>query len=233
MANLIALVAQSGSGKSTSLFPNPQIGIKGLDPKKTILINVASKPLPVKGAFKLYPPDKKIREGGNYVETSDPKVIQGILEYVNTERPDVENIVIDDFTYIFSFDVMDKVKEKGFEKWTELASSVFKILNTTRTMRRNLNIICVNHAEKGDDGMLKLKTAGKLLDNSVYLDGLFTFILYSVVEKDFKSGKIEYKFRTKSDGQSTCKTPAGCFDDEFIPNDMGYVVDKINEYYNG
>ncbi len=161
MANLIALVAASGSGKSTSLFPNQQIGIKGLDPKETVIINVASKPLPVRGALKMYPPDKKISEGGNYVETSDATKIKGILEYIDKNRTDIKNVVIDDFTYIFSFDVMNRAKETGFTKWTELAGTVFQILNTTRTMRRDLNIICVNHAEKGDDGILKLKTAGE------------------------------------------------------------------------
>lgn len=135
--------------------------------------------------------------------------------------------------YLMGFDVMKRAKEKGFEKWSELAAAMFSVINEARTMRRDLNLICIFHQEKGDDGNLKIKTSGKLLDNTIYLDGLFTFILYAVVEKDFKTGKVEYKFRTKSDGLSTCKTPVGCFEQELIPNDMGYVIDKINEYYNG
>lgn len=233
MANLIALVAASGSGKSTSLFPNPEIGIKGLNPKETVIINVAHKPLPVKGALKMYPPDKKLSEGGNYLEISDASKIKDAIIFINQNRPDVKNVVIDDFTYIFSFDVMERSKETGFNKWTDLAKSVFDILNAARTMRRDLNIICINHSEKGDDGLLKLKTAGRLLDNTVYLDGLFTFILYAVANKNYSTNKIEYAFRTKSDGTSTCKTPVGCFDEELIPNDMGLVLDKIKEYYEG
>jgi len=89
------------------------------------------------------------------------------------------------------------------------------------------------HQEVGKDGVLKIKTSGQLLDNTIYLDGLFTYILYANVQKDFKTGNVEYKFRTKSDGQSTCKTPVGCFNEEYIPNDMGYVIDTINDYYNG
>lgn len=233
MANLIALVAASGTGKTTSLFPNEQIGIKGLSPKETVYINVANKPLPVRGAFKLYPPDTHVKDGGNYLESSDIETIRKAIQFVNASRPDIKNIIIDDAGYLMGFDVMKRSKEKGFEKWTELAGSMFSLLNDTRTVRRDVNIIFIFHQEEGKDGNLKIKTAGQLLDNTIYLDGLFTFIFYSVVQKDFKTGKIEYKFRTKSDGMSTCKTPVGCFDDEYIPNDMGYVIDKINEYYNG
>jgi hypothetical protein len=233
MSNLIGLVAASGSGKSTSLFPNESIGIKGLNPKETLYINVAGKPLPVRGANKLYPPDIHPKDGGNYLETSDIEVIRKALQFVNTQRTDIKNVVIEDMGYLMGFDVMKRAKEKGFEKWSELAAAMFSVINEARTMRRDINVICIFHQEKGEDGNLKMKTSGKLIDNTIYLDGLFTFIFYAVVEKDFKTGKVEYKFRTKSDGQSTCKTPVGCFTEEYIPNDMGYVIDTINDYYNG
>lgn len=233
MSNLIGLVAASGSGKSTSLFPNESIGIKGLNPKETLYINVAGKPLPVRGANKLYSPDIHPKDGGNYLETSDIEVIRKALQFVNTQRTDIKNVVIEDMGYLMGFDVMKRAKEKGFEKWSELAAAMFSVINEARTMRRDINVICIFHQEKGEDGNLKMKTSGKLIDNTIYLDGLFTFIFYAVVEKDFKTGKVEYKFRTKSDGQSTCKTPVGCFTEEYIPNDMGYVIDTINDYYNG
>ena len=62
---LVGIVGSSGDGKSTSIFPNAEIGIEGLDPKETVIINVMGKPLPVRGAYKLYDPEKKITEGGN------------------------------------------------------------------------------------------------------------------------------------------------------------------------
>lgn len=113
MSNLIALVAASGSGKSTSLFPAPQIGIKGLEPKETLFINVAGKPLPVKGALKLYPPDIHPKDGGNYIETSDIETIRKALQFVNGQRKDIKNVVIDDMGYLMGFDVMKRAKEKG------------------------------------------------------------------------------------------------------------------------
>jgi hypothetical protein len=96
MANLIALVAASGTGKTTSLFPNEQIGIKGLNPKETVYINVANKPLPVRGAFKLYPPDTHVKDGGNYLESSDIETIRKAIQFISTSRPDIKNIIIDD-----------------------------------------------------------------------------------------------------------------------------------------
>ena len=50
MAELCAIVGNSGTGKSTS--------IRTLDPKSTFIINVARKPLPFRGAKKNYIPLK-------------------------------------------------------------------------------------------------------------------------------------------------------------------------------
>lgn len=95
MSNLIAVVAASGSGKSTSLFPAPEINIKGLDPKETLFINVAGKPLPVRGALKLYSPDIHPKDGGNYIESSDIEQIKKALQFANTSSK-FKNVVIDD-----------------------------------------------------------------------------------------------------------------------------------------
>ena len=65
------------------------------------------------------------------------------------------------------------------------------------------------------------------------MDGLFTVLLFAEIVEDFKTGKIEYKFRTNTNGDSTCKSPAGMFPELLIPNDMGYVVEQANNYYNG
>ena len=232
MSNLIAIVGASGCGKSTSLFPNSDLGIKGLNPKETVLINVASKPLPVRGANKLFDYGKKISEGGNYIETDDPKAIMGILKLVESTRPEIKNVVIDDAGLLMSFEAMANVNTKGFDKFVAMAANMFNILNTARKGRKDLYVICTFHQEKGDDGLNKIRTLGKMLDSQVYLDSLFTFILYAQVNRDEKTSEINYKFQTRSDGTSTCKSPAGCFKDMYIPNDLGYVVESINTYYN-
>lgn len=233
MANLIAIVGPSGTGKTTGMFPSDVANIKGLDPKETLFINVSRKPLPVRGAGKMYPIDIHPKDGGNYVETSDLDTIDKILTAVNKDLKQFKNVVVDDAGYLMGFETMSRATEKGFEKWNELGSRMFKILNPARGFRRDLNVIFTFHQEVGDDGQLKIKTSGKLLDKAIYLDGLFTFIFYAESYKDVINKKVEYRFRTKSDGKSSCKSPLGCFEEEYIPNDMGLILDTINEYYNG
>jgi hypothetical protein len=231
MSNLIALVGSSGTGKSTSMFPNKEVGIKGLNPNETVFINVAAKPLPARGIGKLYDFNKKISEGGNYISTNDSKVINLIIDLVNEKRNEIKNIVIDDLGLMMSLDAMSQAQTKGFDKFVTMAVNIFSILNKARQCRNDLNVICTFHQERGDDGLNKIRTLGKMLDSQVYLDSLFTFILYSQVVINSKTNEIEYKFQTKSDGTSTCKSPVGCFDDVYIPNDMGIVVEQINQYY--
>ena len=78
---------------------------------------------------------------------------------------------------------------------------------------------------------MKIKTAGKLLDNAIYLDGLFTFILVSKADYDIATNKVNYKFITQNDGYATAKSPMGCLEPE-IDNDMQEVLNKIKQYYD-
>ena len=90
----VAIVGKSGTGKSTSISNTPELGIKGLNPKETVIINVAGKDLPIRGWKKLY--TGKINEGGNYLETSDAETIARAISYISTSRKDIKSIVIDD-----------------------------------------------------------------------------------------------------------------------------------------
>ena len=113
MAHLVSIMGVSGSGKSSSILPNVQNGIKGLDPTETFIINISGKPLPAKGSNKLYPLNIKPSEGGRHVEVSKPEQIVQIINYVNQNRPDIKNIVVDDMGYIMGFDVMENANRKG------------------------------------------------------------------------------------------------------------------------
>lgn len=107
----IAIVGKSGTGKSTSIGNFPELKIKGLQSKETVMINIAGKDLPFKGWKKLY--TGKVREGGNYIETSDFETIVKVINYVSESRKDIKNIVIDDAQYIMAFEFMSRAKEAG------------------------------------------------------------------------------------------------------------------------
>lgn len=233
MANLIGIVGSSGDGKSTSIFPNEIIGIKGLNPTETVYINVSGKPIPTKGANKIYPKDKKLSEGGNYYQGDNMDEILKLIDYIKDNRKDVKNIVVEDTNYLMAFDMMAKAQEKGYEKFTNVAAKMWKIIDRLRKLSDDIDVFFIFHQERGDDGRLKMKTSGKLIDSSIYLDGLFTIILYTKpILEDFKTGKMKYQFMTQTDGESTCKTPAGMFADKYIPNDLFLVKEAIYKYYN-
>lgn len=224
MANLIALVGQSGSGKSSS--------IRTLNAEETFIINVASKPLPFKGWRSKYTVWSKDNPTGNYVNTSDVPTIGKILGYVNTKRPEIKNVIIEDSQYLMGFEYMDRAQEKGFQKFTDIAQKFYSVLKAGMTMRDDLNVIITCHSENvgtADDPQLKIKTLGKMIDNSITVEGLFTYVFFTFIRRG-DDDKAEYVFQTHSDGTTTAKSPFGCFDDDYIPNDLNYVLEKIAEY---
>jgi len=232
MANLVAIVAPSGSGKSTSIFPNPELNIKGLDPSDTVIVNVSGKPLPIKGGNKLYP-IKPLPDGGRQLPNLSSKEICGLLEAINSSYPDIKNVVIDDAQYLQGFTFMDKVKEKGYDKFSEIGEIGFKPVRTAAKLSRtDLNIFFLYHDEKTKEGSSKIKTAGQMIDQYITMEGMFTVVLFGKSEQDLVSKKIRYYFLTNSDGSNTAKSPYGMFKDLEIPNDLGLVREKMEEFYN-
>jgi len=224
MSNLIAIVGPSGCGKSSS--------IRNLRSEETFIINVASKPLPFKGWRSKYSVWNKTNPNGNYINTSDVSVISSILNYINTKRPEIKNIIIEDAQYLMAFEAMDRAQEKGFQKFTDLAQKFYSVLKAGISMRDDLNVIMTCHSENvgtADEPQYKIKTLGKMIDNMITVEGLFTYVLFATINEG-EDGKPSYVFQTHSDGTTTAKTPMGCFEEDYIPNDLQYVIDKIAEY---
>ena len=244
----IAIVGKSGSGKSTSYLPNEELSIKGLHPKETVIINVSKKDLPGKRADKLYPifdqVEGKTREERKeniayqitkkhkrQMRTDHAGRIITILETVDELCPDIKNIIIDDSQYIQGLMVMTRIQEAGWQKFNDVAEAGFGPVDAARNIKRkDLIVFFMYHPEESEKtGDVKIKTAGKAVDQYITLDGLFTVNLYTEVE--VTNNKPSYHFRTNTMGNDSCKSPYGMFDDLSIPNDLGYVRDKFLEYY--
>jgi adenylate kinase family enzyme len=232
MARGILIVGQSGTGKSTS--------VSTLDPKETFIINVQGKDMPFKGYNKNYtkvniasgPPVKD-----NMLVSDDAIVIKKVIEYIASNRPEIKSIIIDDWQYAAANEFMRKAEQKGFEKFTSIGKNIWMIAELPKQLTRDdLDIFYLTHSESAFDDSTgqkyaKAKTVGKLVDNVITLEGMFTIVIYTEIEKT-KEG-VKHWFVTQNDGSTTAKSPMGMFEEIKIPNDLKLVKEKLNEYYNG
>jgi hypothetical protein len=223
MSEIIAVVGQTGTGKSTS--------VETLDPKETVIIGCVNKPLPFRGWKQNYSKEK-----GNYKVTADSKEIVKVLGYVDKSMPEIKQIVIDDFQYLMSTEFMNRSDEQGWNKFTDIARHAWDVITKSRELREDLKVIFLSHDEIVTENFQpkrKIKTIGKMLDEKVTLEGLFTVVLFTDVVKNQESGNLEYRFITQNDGTTTGKSPKGMFEKIHIPNDLSEVIKQINAYYDG
>lgn len=213
MSNTVLVIGQSGSGKSTSL--------RNLDPKTTFIINVLDKPLPFRAFKKNYNATAK-----NYYSTSDWSKVVNCIERVNKERPDITTLVIDDWQYILAYEFMNRVSERGFDKFSELANHGWATINACLGTRPTLTNFILAHSDVDQTGRSKCKTIGKLLDEKITIEGMFTTVLHSRVVDG------EYMFQTQYDGEFLAKSPMGMFEEFLIPNDLVTVKAAIENYFN-
>lgn len=223
----IAIVGESGTGKSTSYGNLPEIQIEGLEPKETVVINVSGKDLPFRGWSKAY--KGKITEGGNYMEDSSADNISKAIMYISKSRTDIKNVVIDDAQYILAFEFMRRAKEKGYEKFGDIGVNTSKIMEAARLAGPGLKVYFLWHPEGDNTGNLKMKTVGKMVDDYLTLEGLFTVVLYSKVSKG-DNNKMQYQFVTNNDGYYPAKSPVGMFKELYIKNDLKLVSEIIDKY---
>lgn len=221
-SKLIGIVGETSTGKSTS--------IKHLNPDETYIINVAKKELPFKGSEKMYNTERK-----NYKEVDDANEITRLLRTISEKAPHIKNIIIEDSNYIMGFNMVAKATETGYTKFSLLAKDMVDLFRTARMLRDDIVVFYFTHPEVIEDAGeiigYKIKTAGKLIDNQVLLEGLLTVCLYTLVEEQ-KDGTSSYNFVTNRYRKFPAKSPAGMFDEMKIPNNLQTVLDKVKEYYN-
>ena len=195
----VLLIGQSGSGKSTSLrnFKGDEVAV----------VNVLGKPLPFKS-------DIKAGKCDDYAT-----ILKAIA---NTPK---KTIVIDDAGYLITNEFMGQASVKGFDKYNTLANNFFDFINKIKNIQGGKTIYIVMHEDSNDDGTIKPKTIGKLLDDRVNFQGMFTVCIRSMYENG------NYVFKLKTNGQDCVKTPFGMFESESMENDLKAFDKVVREYY--
>jgi len=195
----VLILGESGSGKSASLrnFNEDEVGI----------FNVAGKPLPFKKQL------KKVNNS-TYID-----IIKGL------KLGKVKTYVIDDSQYLMAFEIFDKAKELGYNKFTDVALNFRNLVDfIIKGIPDDYIVYFLHHTETTEAGKIKAKTSGKMLDNQLTLEGLFSVVLLC------KTDGKEHYFETQSDGFTTCKSPMEMFELK-IDNDLKLVDTTIREYY--
>ena len=214
MAERILILAKSGSGKTTSL--------ENFNPEDVMVIQPRKKRLP----FSHTGWDKWNKDTGKgsifQINTFDGvKAVLAKMEEVGKKV-----VIIDDFVYIMAQRVMNDIDIKGFDKWTELAAAFNDLTNFIEDMDEDMRVYILTHTDTDENGAIKMKTAGKLIDNLLTPEGMFT-IVFGMTKND--SGSF---FITNGSSMDPYKSPKGMFKDKQIPNDLKEVDDRICEFWN-
>ena len=204
------IIGTSGSGKTTSL--------EKLDPKQTFYIDADGKGLSWKGWRKQYNKENK-----NYFQCDAPEQIFSLMQTIDEKQKQIKFLVIDTLNGCMVADEMRRSKEKTYDKWVDLAQSVYNIVDYSNKMRDDLTVILIGHTQTSDDGFTCMLTNGRKL-NKICLESKMTTVLLSRINENG-----EYVFETRA-RNSTAKTPKGAFDADEIPNDITLVIDALKDF---
>lgn len=201
MAIPVMILGESGTGKSTSL--------RNFAPEEVRIINVAGKPLPFRSV------------GFKAVKTDNYAKITALLKKTASKC-----IVIDDAQYLLANEFMRSVNEKGYDKFNQLASNYWQLVQTViHDLPDNTIVYFLQHTARDDMGREKAKTIGRMLDEKITVEGMFTIVLKTSCHDG------GYFFSTKTNGADTVKSPLGMFETDEIDNDLKLVDDTIRSYY--
>lgn len=202
MAIPVLILGNSGTGKSASMrnFPAGSVGV----------FNVQGKPFPFPGGNKL-----------GRVDTDDyAKIMAGL------KAAQVRSIVVDDAQYLMANQFMRTAAQIGYQKFTNMAQNYWNLIQTAISLPNDKIVYFLQHIELDVNGNEKAKTIGKMLDEKITVEGMFTIVL----KTNMTDGV--YSFVTHNTGHDTVKSPMGMFEQDLIPNDL-YEVDKIIRNYYG
>jgi hypothetical protein len=207
-------MGEPGSGKTSS--------IRNLDEKTTFVIDCDRKGLNFKGWKKRYNKENK-----NYVATSNIDRIWEILKRISGQDLNHINVVvIDTLNGIMIDDEFRRMREKNYDKWMDLAASIYGLVSDINQLKEDLTVVCMAHCQTDRDdagySFTRMKTSGRKLDK-ICVESKFSTVLLA------KADNGQYVFETRAN-HSTAKSPMGCFSEAEIPNDLVYVIDTLKKY---
>lgn len=195
----VLVIGESGAGKSTSMR---EFGADELS-----LVNVNGKMLPFRGRF------TNTLRSDNY---------DAIMKFIKSAP--TKSIVVDDCQYLLANEFMRRSKESGYQKFTDMATGFWNLVRSVENLPDDVIVYFLGHTATDENGVQRFKTVGKLLDEKITIEGMFTTVLHAVVSDG------NYCFATQSRGD-TAKSPMGLFDDYLIPNDLKMVDEALRVYY--
>lgn len=205
----VLVMGESGSGKTASL--------RNFKSDEVFIINIAGKELSFKNI-----------NGLKRIDTSDYDKVKAILlKAANSSENKIKSFVLDDTQYLMAFESFARAKETGFTKNIDLAVHFKDLIQfVINSLPRDFIVYFMHHVERTDDGHIKAKTLGKMLDSQLTVEGLFTNVIMTKVT----NGKYEFLVHDR-DGVSTVKTPIGMFENDTLDNDLKLVDDTLRKYY--
>lgn len=196
----VLILGESGSGKSTSM--------RNLNPEKVGVYNVAGKPLPFRKML-------KVVDNATY-----ERIYEGL------QKQKMKTYIIDDAQYLMAFEWLEKARELGYTKFTEIALNFSGLVRyVIKELPQDVIVYFLQHIEVTDHGKIKAKTIGKMIDSQITLEGLFSIVLLC------EASESGYHFVTQSNGYTTAKSPMEMFP-RVIDNDLAMVDSTIREYWN-
>lgn len=210
MAKMLLVMGEPASGKTVSLRNIPKNELYYIDCDK--------KGLNYKGWKEDFNAEKK-----NYFRSNNGEDIAKCMLGISEKREDIKYIAIDTINSIMIADEMKRSKDKNFDKWVDLASCIFNLINIVPDLRDDLTVIFIGHTQTDDEGFTRLLTNGKKL-NKIGLEKYFDTVLIA------KNNDGKYVFETTSPN-STARVPMGCYEGEqYIENDLYEIIKELKEY---
>lgn len=208
MSTPVLILGESGTGKSTSM--------RNLDPETTLLIQAIRKPIPFKASgWGYFDPETK---KGNIFVTDKVSDIIALMQ--GTKR---KKIVLDDYQYVLANELMRRFRETGYSKFSEIGFNGWNLINVAAALPSDVHVYITAHTMIDEDGVIKIKTPGKLLNN-YSIEGMFSIVLRTAVRDG------EYLFSVRNSGSDTVKSPIGMFTEDFISNDLAIVDKAITDF---